>query len=219
MERAAFISYQNADKGVAGKLKKILNEVDISSFLAHEDIDVSEEWRLEILKQIGKAHIFIAILSAHYSQSDWCVQESGIASFRSQDMTVIPISLDGTIPMGFIGSFQSVKIDPDNLTIRDLIPGILKHDFNFGVQLIIDLVKESASYRIAEKNFELLRPHISKMDDNHVKTVLEYAASNSQVHDAFLCATRYLPELLRTHGHLLDRTIYTFLENACAQYG
>ena len=102
----AFISYQTKDKWVAGKLKKILGEYGIDTFLAHEDINVSEEWRVKILEELTKADIFICILSKNFLQSFWCLQESGIAAFRS-DLTVIPISIDGTIPVGFIGNIQS----------------------------------------------------------------------------------------------------------------
>lgn len=40
----AFISYQTADKQIAGRIKELLESIGITSFLAHEDIDVSEEW-------------------------------------------------------------------------------------------------------------------------------------------------------------------------------
>jgi adenine-specific DNA methylase len=36
-----FISYQTADKAVAGKIKKILSDYGMVSFLAHEDIEIS----------------------------------------------------------------------------------------------------------------------------------------------------------------------------------
>ena len=55
----AFVSYQTADKVVAGKIRDALAEVGIQTFLAHEDIFVSEEWRLKILEQIGVCDIFI----------------------------------------------------------------------------------------------------------------------------------------------------------------
>ncbi len=50
----AFLSYQSADKEVAAKIKVILSQLGVESFLAHEDINVSEEWRLSILAELGK---------------------------------------------------------------------------------------------------------------------------------------------------------------------
>lgn len=217
MDSLAFLSYQTADKAVAGQLKTVLASVGISAFLAHEDIAVSEEWRLKILEEIGRASIFISLLSKDYFQSPWCVQESGIAAYRS-DMTVIPLSLDGTTPKGFISNFQSVKVDPDRITIGDLIPGFLKHDFAAGIALITDIIGRSAGFRSAEVNFQLLLPHIPNMTDEQIKALLERAADNNQVHHASLCAHTYLPPLLKSHGHLLKRTTRSFLKKVCAQY-
>ena len=217
MESLAFLSYQTADKAVAGQLKVILASAGITAFLAHEDIAVSEEWRLKILEQIGRANIFIGLLSKNYFQSHWCVQESGIAAYRS-DMTVIPLSLDGTIPQGFIANVQSVEVNPARISIRDLIPGFLKHDFAIGVELLTDLLAQSGGYRSAEANFQMVLPHLPIMSDDQIKNLLEHSAENSQVHHAQLCARDYLPPLLKSHGHLLKRTTRSLLKKACAHY-
>jgi hypothetical protein len=47
----AFISYQTEDKQIAGRIKSLLETIGVKSFLAHEDIDVSEEWRIKILEE------------------------------------------------------------------------------------------------------------------------------------------------------------------------
>jgi len=65
----AFISYQSADKVIAGKVKNLLAGVGIPAFMAHEDINVSEEWRLKILEEIGKADLFVSLWSKNYGSS------------------------------------------------------------------------------------------------------------------------------------------------------
>lgn len=212
----AFLSYQTTDKAVAGQLKSILSAFEITVFLAHEDIDVSAEWRLKILEEISKASIFICLLSENYFQSPWCVQESGIAAYRN-DMTIMPLSLDGTIPQGFISNFQSVKTNRDRITIDDLIPGFLKHDFTFGIDFIVDIIGGSGSFRSAEKYFQMILPYLPKMADTQIKTLLEHCAENNQVHQASLCARDYLPPLLKSHGHLLKRSTRAFLKRICRQ--
>jgi hypothetical protein len=208
-----FLSYQTADKKYAGQLKTLLGQFQINCFLAHEDIAVSEEWRLQILDQIGRANIFICLLSKHYILSPWCVQESGIAAYR-KDMTIIPLSLDGTIPLGFIHNYQSIKVNPEEITIRDLIPGILKSNFAEGIELLINLVKQSTNFRNAESNFLLILPHLSNMSDPQIKLLLECSAKNGQVREASLCAVEYLPPLLKTHGHLLETGVRGLLEDS-----
>lgn len=213
----AFLSYQTDDKLVAGQIKSVLSKVGIDAFMAHEDIAVSEEWRLKILDEIGKADIFICLLSKSYLNSIWCIQESGIASFR-KDMTVIPLSLDGTIPQGFVGNVQSAKIDPVRVYLGDLIPGFLKHNLSLGLDIAIEQVAHSASFRGAEANFQLLLPHLPRMTDEHIKRLLEVAANNDQVHHASLCASKYIPPLLASHGHLLAPETQAFLTKTCALY-
>ncbi len=133
----AFISYQTNERHVAARVHNALASVDIQSFMAHEHIQVSEEWRLRILQEISVCDIFLCILSQAYLASPWCVQESGISAVRG-GMTIIPLSIDGTIPPGFIGNIQSTRVDPNTLWLNDLIPGLAKHDFNFTFGLMLN---------------------------------------------------------------------------------
>lgn len=213
----AFISYQTNDKHVAGKIKGILSGIGIDGFLAHEDITVSEEWRLKILEEIGKADIFISILSNDYHQSPWCIQESGIAAFRT-DVTPIPLSIDGSIPQGFSSNIQSTKIDPDNPTLESLIPGIAKHDISSAADILIKIVARSGSYRGAESNFKRILPYLQRFPNEQMKQLLETVASNDQVHHAGLCASEYIPPLLESYGHLLGPDTLAFLKGICKQY-
>lgn len=213
----AFLSYQTNDKLVAGQIKSLLFKFGIEAFMAHEDIAVSDEWRLKILEEIGKADIFICLLSKSYINSPWCVQESGIASFR-KSMTVVPLSLDGTIPQGFISNVQSAKIDPARVWLGDLIPGFLKHSPSFGLDIAIEQIGRSASYRGAEANFQLILPYLPRMTDAQTKRLLEVTAANDQVHHASLCASQYIPPLLASHGNLLTPETLAFLSSTCARY-
>ena len=74
----AFISYSTDDKKHAGAVKVALDEIKIESFLAHDDLHVSEEWKERILKELKKCDIFVPLLSEAFKRSDWCGQETGI---------------------------------------------------------------------------------------------------------------------------------------------
>ena len=213
----AFLSYQTNDKLVAGQIKSLLFKVNIEAFMAHEDISVSEEWRLKILEEITKADIFICLLSKSYIDSIWCLQESGIAALRKK-MTVIPLSLDGTIPPGFIGNVQSAKIDPSHVFLDDLIPGFLKHDLTWGLDIAVDWLGQSSSYRGAEERFQTILPYLQKMTDAQIKRLLEVTAQNNQIHHASRCATKFIPPLLQSFGHLLAPETLSFLNSICDRY-
>ena len=185
--------------------------------MAHEDIEISVEWRLKILEEISKASIFICLLSEHYLKSFWCLQESGVAAFR-RDMAVLPLSIDGTTPVGFISNFQSVRVDPSNITIRDMLPAFFKYDFDHGVEVAIDLIGGSKNFRGAEDNFQQILPHVSKMSVPQIKLLLERAADNDQVHHASLCAREHIPPLLKSHGKHLAPKTRSFLKQMCERY-
>ncbi|MFN9108778.1 MAG: toll/interleukin-1 receptor domain-containing protein, partial [Bacteroidota bacterium] len=213
----AFVSYQTQDRVIAGKIKALLAKANISAFLAHEDITVSEEWRLKILAEIAIADFFICILSASYYQSPWCLQESGIAAFRS-DMIIIPLSIDGTIPQGFIGHVQSTRINPEYVSLNDLIPGIAKRNTPAAIDAIIEIIGTSGSYRGAEANFELILPYSNKMSDAQAIRLLEKVAVNGQVHHAGLCANKYIPPFLEKYGGLIAPDTLKYLQDVCARY-
>jgi hypothetical protein len=198
----AFMSYQTDEREIAARVSELLSELGISSFMAHEHIEVSVEWRSEILRQLGLADIFVPILSAKYYSSIWCKQESGIAAFRN--MTIIPLSIDGAIPEGFLNPIQSTKIDPKAPAFLYIFPGLAKHDVSFLIDAITKIIDRSGSYRTAEANFKLILPYTGRATDAQVVELLRVSAENNQVCNAGLCAKTYLPPLFASHGHILD---------------
>jgi len=213
----AFLSYQTADKNVARDIQKVLDDVGISAFLAHEDIQVSHEWRETILKEIRKADIFVPILSKIYYTSPWCVQESGMAAFR-KGMCILPLSLDGSIPQGFIAHIQSTRIDGDNIQLASLCPGLAKKDIGFVINMLSNIIGQSGSFRVAEYNFESILPYLNKATPKQIVNLLNIAAKNGQVLHASLCASKYLPPLVKSHGHLLDQETRTYIDRVLNQY-
>ena len=212
-----FISYQTEDKKVAGKVKSILEEIGISSFMAHEDIHVSEEWRLKILEEIGKASIFLSLWSKDYYKSWWCIQESGIASFR-KEMTIIPLSIDGSIPQGFASNVQATKIEPETIGVTDILPGLVKANSDFGINLILSIIKKSYSFRQAEENFLIILPFVEQLTLAQGKKLLEISVSNDQILHASLCASKYLPPLYKKYSHLLTEEENSELRRVLENY-
>lgn len=212
----AFMSYQTGDKEIAARVAAILEEFGCSAFMAHEHIEVSGEWRIEILKEIEAADLFVPILSANYYNSIWCKQELGIAAFRK--MTIIPLSTDGSIPQGFIAHIQSTKIDPAAPTFGDLLPGVAKHDVSFVIDKLVAKVGKSRNFRGAEANFELILPYIGKATREQVVELLNVSTDNGQVCNAGLCATKYLPPLVKSHGKYMDAGKLKELEEVLGRY-
>ena len=196
----AFMSYQTSDKAVAARIAALLKSMSIDAFMAHEDIDVSHQWRAELLRQLKLADVFIAILSANYLTSAWCVQESGIAAFR--ELTIIALSTDGTIPPGFLGEFQGIRIDPGAPTLKSLLPGLANRNVVFTIDKLVEKFGHSGSYRTAEDNFVLLEPFLDRASKKQKVSLLTLSAHNSQIFDAGGCHI-YLPPIVKTHGKFM----------------
>ncbi|WP_271528809.1 toll/interleukin-1 receptor domain-containing protein [Bradyrhizobium sp. CCBAU 25338] len=212
----AFMSYQTEDRFVAANVAGLLETLGIRSFMAHEHIEVSIQWRDEILRQIGLADLFVPILSQRYYASIWCKQESGIAAFRR--MTIIPLSLDGSIPQGAINHIQSSPLLNGQATYQQIFPGLASHDVAFTVNAGMRLIAGSRTFRSAEYNFQLTLPYLNRATDAQIVELLNISHRNDQVQHASLCAREYLPPLLRTHGHLLDPATREGLAAVLAQY-
>ncbi|MGO9047299.1 MAG: toll/interleukin-1 receptor domain-containing protein [Xanthobacteraceae bacterium] len=198
----AFLSYQTDDKIIAGDIKKVLDRLNVETFLAHEDIEVSAEWRLTIIQELMVTDLFIPILSKNYYGSIWCKQESGMAAYRG--ITIIPLSIDGSIPQGFIAHIQSTRINPKQINAAPLVTGIARRDKAFAIDGIINIISLSGNYRGAEANFELILPYLNDASKEQKVRLLQASLRNNQVCNAGLCATKYLPPLLASHGQYLS---------------
>jgi TIR domain len=197
----AFMSYQNVDKEVAARVAALLETLSVESFMAHEHIEVSLEWRGVLLDKLEIADIFVAILSKTYLASSWCVQESGIATYRK--LAIIPLSIDGSTPPGFLSNFQSIRIDPSSPALKSIIPGLAKHDIAFTLDRLIERFGKSGNYRTSEANFALLQPYLNRASDQQITRLLALSAQNDQIYDAGGSHTA-LPPLIKSHGHLMQ---------------
>jgi hypothetical protein len=212
-----FISYSVKDKEIAGKVKNILSKFNISAFLAHEDIEVSEEWEKRILEEIKTSSIFICLLSENFIHSDYCIQETGIAAII-KNMHVIPLSIDGSIPIGFIKKYQSTKVNAETLGIFDLLPALLKNESGIGISISLELFEYIRGYRNAEVLTNIFLPHLSKLNQKEIKRLVNACKNNDQIYDASGCATSFLPQLMKNFGSIMSVDGKDFFNKKIDQY-
>lgn len=110
-----FLSYAHNDKTLAGRIGSLLHGRDIDVFLAHEDIEVSEEWRKEILKHLENDRFLVALLTPSYEKSVWANQEAGYMIGKGGK--TIPLIVEGTDikKFGFLESLQGILIQEAEL--------------------------------------------------------------------------------------------------------
>jgi hypothetical protein len=102
--------------------------------------------------------------------------------------------------------------------LKHLLPPVLNRDFNKGIELIIEMIANSQTFRSAEENFQIILPFIDKLSLEQIKILLQRSAQNGQVYDATLCAKKYLPPLLKKYGKYLAPKTRSFLIKNCARY-
>jgi hypothetical protein len=179
----AFISHLTKDRVLAGRIKEMLAGFEIDAFIAHEDVGVSEEWRKSILNALDKADVFFAVLSEGYFASQWCDQEFGIAAFLQ--ITMVPFSLDLTVPLGFGHHIQSKRITDGIIRKADLIAGMMKHDRDFMTDKLIALVGKSGSFDTANARLDLLEPYLKTLSELQAVKLLTYATENFEIKGSF----------------------------------
>ena len=95
----AFVSYSNKDRKVGAQAKAVLGEFGIDGFLAHEDLEISEEWKERILDELRRCDLFVPLLSTNFVKSEWARRRQDLlhrvlrwSSRHYLSMTLIPLA-------------------------------------------------------------------------------------------------------------------------------
>ena len=102
-----FISHLAARKAEVHELARVLRAIGFSCFVAHDAIQPSRAWLREIERALRSCEVMVAYVSPGFADSDWTDQEVGWALGR--DLVVIPVSVEGEVPRGFLGTYQAVR--------------------------------------------------------------------------------------------------------------
>ncbi|MBC8287464.1 MAG: toll/interleukin-1 receptor domain-containing protein [Nitrospinae bacterium] len=199
----AFISYSTINKQIAGQVKETLDGYSIDSFLAHEDIGVSEKWKDRIVEELKSCHIFVPLLSKEFIQSDWGSQEIGFAFSRS-NILILPLLIDDKVPFGFISHIQGKSIALDHVQPELLVKPILDRFPHGIIPNLIDKLAGASNYRNAESLMLPLVPYFDKFNDIEINAFVTASIENRQIWEAADCCQTYLPQLLKIHRSKIE---------------
>ena len=195
----AFISYSHVDREYARQAKQVLEEVGVTAFLAHEDLEVSEEWKERIIEELKICDFFVPLLSKDFRRSKWAPQEAGFIASRPE-VRIAPLSIDGTIPFGFIEQFQSGRIRKDRVTHELLVIPLARQEPRAFLPALIKIAVDARSFRSAERRMRPLVPLFPLFTAQEAQTLAEGAVRNGQVWSASECRTEHLPEFMQVQG-------------------
>lgn len=103
-----FLSYSHNDRTLAGKLSAFLEESQMDVFLAHEDIEISKEWRSEILKHLESCGVLLALLTPNFKGSAWANQEVGYVMRRMVPIVPVIVGEVDVKRFGFLEGIQGI---------------------------------------------------------------------------------------------------------------
>ncbi|MBR5879098.1 MAG: toll/interleukin-1 receptor domain-containing protein, partial [Akkermansia sp.] len=119
-----FLSHKTEDKVNTAILKRDLSLYGIDCFVAHEDIEPTQEWAKEIEAALFSADACVALMTELYHNSYWTDHEIGCA--YGLQIPVIPVRL-GCDPYGIIARFQAIRSTWTDLKM-DLMKVLSKYD-------------------------------------------------------------------------------------------
>jgi TIR domain len=99
-----FVSHVAAHRKVAAELQEELLVYGISCFVAHNDIEPTQEWQTEIETALVTCDSLVALLHPNFHVSNWTDQEIGFAMGHGVPAFAVRFGQD---PYGFIGRFQA----------------------------------------------------------------------------------------------------------------
>lgn len=198
-----FLSYSSEENELAGEIKDNLEVHGLKVFLAHEDIEPTDEWQEVIIRKLKECDIFVPIVSKNFKNSRWTDQETGIA-FAEEKM-IIPISHD-LVPYGFIGKFQALKLGENIPESCDKIIGIIKTKNIKLKEMLTDcFVKsfvESTSYAESNKKAQLLGSY-EPLTKDQINEIIRGYVNNSQINEAY-DAKRIVKRLFREYSEVIN---------------
>jgi len=109
----AFISHRDMYKKEVSELAAALKINGISGFVAHESIQPSKEWEIEIENALRSMDVFIIYHKPGFHDSSYCDQEVGFA--LAKNVPILTLWHDPQYPpKGFITKVQALKVLNDS---------------------------------------------------------------------------------------------------------
>ena len=187
-----FITHRDKHKSQVHAIADALKEYGISSFVAHDTIEPMSKWKDEIVKGLRSAEVMLAFLTEGFSESIWTNQEIGFALCR--DIPIVPISLDGSTPPGFLSDMQTVRFRKINerstARIYDLIATAVGDEDRMRTALVKALV-DSPSFDETKKRFVRLKKMTARVTDEEERMLVDGFNENSQLNQCFYLGNHY----------------------------
>lgn len=101
-----FVSHLSIEKQKATRLRDCLAAAGMSAFVAHEDIEPTLEWQIQIERALNATELFLTLHTKGFCESVWTQQEIGFAVARGIKIIAVRMEED---PKGSIQKNQALS--------------------------------------------------------------------------------------------------------------
>lgn len=201
-----FLSHLAEERKFVGEVSDELKRIGLSSFVAHDDIDVSTEWQREIERALRTADVLVGLAHPDFTNSFWAQQEIGWALGR--EIPVLLIGL-GEIPKGFPARHQSPMLNAQNSwLVASTIAVWLSRNTGWGEAVANALVhdlKQATSFLEGDAAAKRLN-EIGKLSPSILDAIENAYLSNDQLYAGHIGA-KIVEQILKKHSRRLPREL------------
>lgn len=176
-----FVAHLATHRVFAAELQEALLAFGISCFIAHNDIEPTQEWQTQIETALATCDALVGLLHKDFHASNWTDQEIGFAMGRGVPAFAVRFGQD---PYGFIGRFQAFNGNKKTAAAlaRELFDAYRKNkqtQRRMG-EVLVGLFEESGSFADAKARIGYLED-LEFWEPSFSTRVRSAAKNNSQV--------------------------------------
>jgi hypothetical protein len=197
-----FLSHKSSVKEDVAILKQSFARCGIATFVAHEDIEPTEEWHREIERALFSMDALVALLTEDYHDSNWTDQEVGVAIGRGVPLIAVRLGRD---PYGLMGKGQGLGgcswANTNDMAVKvfRLLHKLLP-DKSRLFECALSAYSASNSFADSGWKVENLLAVFENLTKKEVDRVINAHSSNSQNSDSFKGNGSLLPILKKWTG-------------------
>ncbi|MFZ5912901.1 MAG: toll/interleukin-1 receptor domain-containing protein [Pseudomonadota bacterium] len=159
-------------------LKISLRLFGVSCFVAHEDIQPTKEWQVEIENALASMDGLVALMTDNFHVSDWTDQEVGFAFARGVPIIAVRLGKD---PYGFIGKFQGLAGNWETCA-EDIAKLLIKNDRMFAAY--IEALRNCGSFDQGNRLANIFSG-IERLSSQQIDELVRTFNGNSELQGSF----------------------------------
>jgi hypothetical protein len=180
-----FISHLTGHKQQAADIRIAMGKYGMSGFVAHEDINPTSEWQIEIETALTTCDLLVALIHPEFVASKWCDQEIGYALGRGIPVFAVRLGAD---PHGFVSRFQAFSgygKTPIQLA-KELFEAAIDHKKlqDKMADVVIDLFVNSGTFASAKKRIGYVE-RLKVWDPSYTPRIEKALKHNDQIYGAW----------------------------------